>query len=143
MLTVRDHGVDDYADLHDMDATDVGTLSEDDRACLADVGRFLVESGNADAIRNVAAAQALRPTDGEVFVESVVHSGREIKTAPVQRSDCNALDMTAVRLDDRCDSGLSVVGMEFASAADFGDTSPLSAEDDAALSGIAAPSPGT
>ena len=33
MLSMRDHGVSDYADLRDMDATDVGELSDDDRAC--------------------------------------------------------------------------------------------------------------
>lgn len=137
MLTVRDHGVDDYADLRDMDATDVGILSEDDRACLADVGRFLVDSGSSDRFAMWLLHKHFDPTDGEVFVENVIHSGREIRTAPVQRSDREELDMTAVRLDDRYDSGLSVVGMEFASPADFGDTLPLSADDEPALSGIA------
>ena len=32
MLTVRDHGVEDYTVLADMDATDVGVLSADDQA---------------------------------------------------------------------------------------------------------------
>jgi hypothetical protein len=34
MLTMRDHDVEDYVALRDMDATNVGMLSEDDRACL-------------------------------------------------------------------------------------------------------------
>jgi hypothetical protein len=137
MLTVRDHGVDDYADLHDMDATDVGILSDDDRACLAEVGRLIVDTGNSDRLAMWLLHKHFDPTDGEVFVEKVIQAPREIRTAPVQRSDCRELDMTAVRLDDRSDSGVGVVGMEFASPADFGDTSPLSDDDEAALSAIA------
>ena len=34
MLTIRDHGVDDYAELADMDASDVGVLTQDDRDCI-------------------------------------------------------------------------------------------------------------
>ena len=42
MLTMRDHDVEDYVALRDMDATDVGVLSEDDRACLDELGHYLV-----------------------------------------------------------------------------------------------------
>jgi hypothetical protein len=42
MLQIRDHGVADYQALPDMDATDVGTLGDDDRACLAEIGEYLV-----------------------------------------------------------------------------------------------------
>ena len=34
----------DYADLRDMDATDVGVLSEGDSACLEELGKYLVAS---------------------------------------------------------------------------------------------------
>ena len=44
MLTIRDHDVEDYVALRDMDATDVGTLSEDDRACLDELGDYLVST---------------------------------------------------------------------------------------------------
>ena len=42
MLLIRDHGVEDYTEVLDMDATDVGVLSEDDRACLDELGEYLV-----------------------------------------------------------------------------------------------------
>ena len=42
MLRMRDHGVDEYASLRDMDGTDVGVLHEDDRACLDELGQYLV-----------------------------------------------------------------------------------------------------
>ena len=42
MLMMRDHGVGDYVALPDMDATDVGVLSDDDRDCLDELGDYLV-----------------------------------------------------------------------------------------------------
>ena len=42
MLQMRDHGVEDYTALLDMDATDVGVMTEDDRACLDELGEYLV-----------------------------------------------------------------------------------------------------
>jgi hypothetical protein len=41
MLLIRDHGVADYTGLLDMDATDIGVLSEDDLACLDELGAYL------------------------------------------------------------------------------------------------------
>ena len=44
MLTMRDHGVEDYEALRHMDTTDVGELSDDDRACLEELGQYLVST---------------------------------------------------------------------------------------------------
>jgi hypothetical protein len=44
VLTMRDHGVEDYAELRDMDVTDVGVLRDDDRACLDELGQYLAAS---------------------------------------------------------------------------------------------------
>ena len=137
MLSMRDHGVSDYADLHDMDATDVGELSDDDRACLEELGQYLVDSDAWDRFAIWLLHKHFEPTEGEVFVESAVHAPRGTRTAPIRRSEFDSLDMTAIRFDDSTDSGVGVVGMEFASEADFGDTSPLSDGDEAALRGIA------
>lgn len=138
MLSVRDHGVEDYADLRDMDATDVGVLTDDDRACLDELGRYLVDSEASDRFAIWLLHKHFEPTDGEVFVERAVSTPRGTRTAPVQRSECGALDVIALRFDESAAAGVGVVGMEFASEADFGDTSPLSADDETALRGIAA-----
>jgi len=137
MLSLRDHGVSDYADLRDMDATDVGELSDDDRACLEELGQYLVDSDAWERFAIWLLHKHFEPTEGEVFVESAVHAPRGTRTAPVQRSEVGSLDMTAIRFDDSADSGVGVVGMEFASEADFGDTSPSSEDDEIALRGIA------
>ena len=42
MLRIRDHGVDDYTALRNIGTTDVGVLRDDDRACLDEIGHFLV-----------------------------------------------------------------------------------------------------
>jgi hypothetical protein len=47
------------------------------------------------------------------------------------------LRTTAIRFDEAVSGGVGVVGMEFAEPADFGDTSPLSEDDEAVLAGIA------
>ena len=44
MLTIRDHNVEDYATLRDIDATNVDVLDEADGACLDQLGQFLVST---------------------------------------------------------------------------------------------------
>jgi hypothetical protein len=139
MLTMRDPDVEDYVALRDMDATHVGMLSEDDRACLDELGQYLVST---DAFRRFAIwllHKHFDPIAGEVFVERVLDGPRRTETAPVERSafSTHGLSPTAVRFDDAIDSGVGVIGMEFAEPADFGAISPLSADDETALAGIA------
>jgi hypothetical protein len=140
MLTLRDHGVGDYADLRDMDATDVGVLDEDDRACLDELGQYLVESGAGKRFAIWLLHKHFEPNDGEVFVESLSREPRATRTAPIDRSAFGEelLNTTAIRFGDRSDAGVDVIGMEFAAAADFGDrTAPFGDSDEAALAGIA------
>jgi hypothetical protein len=51
VLTLRDHNVADYATLRDMDTTNVAVLDETDRACLDELGHYLVST---DAWRRFA-----------------------------------------------------------------------------------------
>ena len=39
MLTIRDHNVEDYTKLRNMDTTDVAVLDDADRACLDELGQ--------------------------------------------------------------------------------------------------------
>lgn len=136
MLTLRDHGVEDYAALRDMDATDVGQLHEDDRACLAELGQYLVTTESWQRFGIWLLHKHFDPDPGEVFVERIVHSPRGTKTSPVQRSafDAQGLHATAIRFGDR--SG-TAVGMEYAEPDDFGDSAPLGDDDAVVLAGIA------
>ncbi len=137
MLTIRDHDVEDYVALRDMDATDVGMLSEDDRACLDELGQYLVST---DAFRRFAIwllHKHFEPAAGEVFAESLITAPRGTKTTPVKRRFAQDLNPTSMRFDLDVGSGVGVIGMEFADPTDFGSTSSVSPDDEAILAGIA------
>ncbi len=139
MLQIRDHDVEDYTTLRDMDKTDVGVLSDGDRACLDEIGRYLVEAGAGQRFALWLLHKHFEPSPGEVFVERALTAPRRIETSLVDRAafQAKALTATAFRFDDSAPSGVSVIGMEFAEPADFGSTSPLSADDETVLAGVA------
>jgi hypothetical protein len=135
MLTMRDHSVQDYADLPDMDRTDVGVLTDDDRACLAEMGQYLAATDAWQRFGVWLLHKHFEPCNGEVFVEQLADAPRGTRTAPIART--SELNATAIRFDGSVDAGVGAIGMEFAAPADFGDTAPFSAEDEAILAGIA------
>ena len=138
MLTMRDHDVEDYAELRDMDATNVGELAEDDRACLDEVGQYLVAADAWQRFGIWLLHKHFEPAPGEVFVERAIHEPRGMKTCPIPRSAFTeqGLSTTAIRFDDMV-GGIGVIGMEFAEPTDFAGVSPLSDDDEAVLAGIA------
>jgi len=137
MLTMRDHDVDDYAELRDMDATDVGELAEDDRACLDEVGQYLVAADAWQRFGIWLLHKHFEPAPGEVFVERAMREQRGTETTPVRRTAFAELSTTAIRFDKSVGSGVGVIGMEFAEPTDFAGVSPLSDEDEAVLAGLA------
>ena len=68
MMLIRDHGVEDYTALLDMDATDVGLLTEDDRACLKEIGDYLVTTEAWKRFAVWLLHKHFEPADGEIFV---------------------------------------------------------------------------
>ncbi len=139
MLKMRDHDVEDYATLPDMDETDVGVLTDEDRTCLAEIGRYLVAVGVGQRFALWLLHKHFEPSRGEVFLERAITESRRIKTTPVARADYQgkALDATAVRFDDSAPSDVGVIVMEFAESDHFGSTQPLSADDEPVLAGVA------
>jgi hypothetical protein len=135
MLTMRDHDVEDYTVLRDMDGTDVGVLSDDDRACLAEVGQYLATTDAWQRFGVWLLHKHFEPSDGEVFVEQLAHSPRGTRTAPIERAP--DLQATAIRFDGSVGAGTHAIGMEFAAPADFGDAAPFDDDDEAILTGIA------
>jgi hypothetical protein len=138
MLVLRDHGVADYTGLLDMDATDVGVLTEDDRACLAELGEYLAST---QAWRRFAVwllHKHFEPADGEIFVEHAT-AQRGLETTLVPRSELSPQQVSAsgIRFDAQDDSDVSVIALEFAEPGDFGPTTALCAEDETVLAGIA------
>ena len=132
MLVMRDHDVEDYEALRDMDATDVGDLHADDRACLEELGQYLVTTDAWQRFGIWLLHKHFLPEPGEVFVEQTMRAPRGTKTSPKDRSAFAELSATAIRFE-----GAGVVGMEFAEPDDFGETEPLSDDDAIILAGIA------
>ena len=139
MMLIRDHGVEDYTELHDMDASDVGVLTEDDRACLRELGEYLVTTESWQRFAVWLLHKHFEPRDGEIFVERATPERRGIETTLIGRSALSAREVSAsgIRFDAEGDSDLSVIAMEFAESTDFGPTPPLSVDDEEVLAGIA------
>jgi len=137
MLSMRDHDVEDYATLRDMDTTDVAVLDEDDRACLDELGQYLVSTVAFQRFSIWLLHKHFEPAAGEVFAESVITAPRGTRTTPVQRCSAQGLDATSICFDPDVSSGVGVIGMEFADPTDFGSTPPLGPDDEAVLAGIA------
>ena len=137
MLTMREHDVDDYVALRDMDATDVGTLSEDDRACLDELGDYLVSTDVFQRFAIWLLHKHFEPAAGEVFVESVTTATRGTETTLVQRRSARDLNATSMRFDPDVSTGVGLIGMEFAAPGDFGSTASVNPDDEVALTGIA------
>ncbi|SPM28555.1 hypothetical protein [Mycobacterium terramassiliense] len=137
MLTLRDHDVDDYAALRDMDSTDVGVLDQADRACLDELGEYLVSSDTWRRFSIWLLHKHFEPDSGEVFAERVVTAPRGTRTAPVARCTAPDLSATSMRFDADVSAGLGITGMEFAAPADFGSSAAVSADDEPVLAGIA------
>jgi hypothetical protein len=135
VLTMRDHNIEDYATLPDMDATDVAVLDAADGACLDRLGEYLVST---EAWRRFAIwllHKHFEPDTGEVFAESVDTVRRGTRTTLVERSR-QQLSATSMRFDPDVDSGVGIIAMEFSDDAGFASTSSLSPDDEAVLAGI-------
>jgi hypothetical protein len=139
MLTIRDHRVNDYAELLDMDATDVGVLTEDDTNCLDELADYLAATDASQRFALWLLHKHFLPEPGEVFVERAITSPPQVHTSPIDRAAFSptGLQATAVRFDTELTSSVGLVGMEFAELADFGPTAPIGPNDEAVLAGLA------
>ncbi len=135
MLTMRDHNVEDYATLRDMDMTDVAVLDEADDACLDHLGRYLVSTDAWQRFAIWLLHKHFDPVAGEVFAESVIAAPRGTQTTLVERSR-QGLNAISMRFDPDVSPGVGIIAMEFSDQADFGSTSSVSPDDESVLAGI-------
>ncbi|QUR68260.1 hypothetical protein [Mycobacterium spongiae] len=139
MLTIRDHGVDDYAELADMDASKVGVLTRDDKDCINELGDYLVNTHTWQRFAVWLLHRHFVPEPGEVFVERAIGRPPQTHTTLIDRAafSPSGLRATAVRFDAEVSAGVGLVGMEFAGPADFGPAAPIGPDDEAVLAGLA------
>lgn len=138
MLLIRDHGVEDYTELLDMDATGVGELGEDDFACLRELAEYLVTTESWQRFAVWLLHKHFEPAAGEIFVERATPERHGIETTLVERSALSReVSASGIRFDAQVGSDVGVITMEFAESADFGTFSPLCLDDETVLAGIA------
>jgi hypothetical protein len=139
MLTMRDHGVGDYAELRDMNESDVGELTEDDKKCLDELAEYLAAADTSQRFALWLLHKHFLPEPGEVFVERVITSPPQVHTSPVDRAAFSptGLQAIAVRFDTEVASGVGLVGMEFTESADLEPIAPIGPGDEAVLAGLA------
>lgn len=139
MLTMRDHGVGDYAELRDMNESDVGELTEDDKKCLDELAEYLAATDTSQRFALWLLHKHFLPEPGEVFVERVITSPPQVHTSPVDRAAFSptGLQAIAVRFDTDVTSGVGLVGMEFTESADLEPIAPIGLGDEAVLAGLA------
>jgi hypothetical protein len=139
MLMMRDHSVEDYQALRDMDATDVGILGDDDRACLNELGEYFATTDAWQRFAIWLLHKHFEPRAGEVFVERAIPERAKTETAPAERGDFteDGLSAIGIRFAADRDADVRVIGLEFAAPGEFGSTAPLSAADEAVLASIA------
>jgi len=132
---MRDHNVEDYATLRDMDTTDVAVLDAADGACLDQIGEYLVSTEAWQRFSIWLLHKHFEPAAGEVFAERVSTAPRVTQTMPVDRSG-QELNATSMRFDPDVNSGVGIIAMEFSDHPDFGSTSSLSTDGESVLAGI-------
>ena len=86
MLQMRDHGVEDYTALLDMEATDVGVMTEYDRAFLDELVDYLVTTESWRQFAVWLLHKHFEPADGQIFVERAASENQTIETTLVARS---------------------------------------------------------
>ena len=139
-LNFRDHDVEDYVALKDMDDTDVGVLDDLDRACLREIGEYLLTTDARQRYAMWLLHKHFEPAEGEVFVERALRSAGTTETAPVKRSaySMRGLNASGIRFDADPGTGVSLIGLEFTEPSDFDDVAPLGDHDGPVLADIAA-----
>lgn len=138
MLTIRCHNAADYAALPEMDGPAVSSPTEDDRACLDEVGAFLVLNSLHSRFGISLLHQHFGVTDDEVFIEFSNQVTRSVTLRPHRRSVLNERPTTPVNFRFASASGTTVglVGLEYALQRDVTCIKPVSLEDAPYLAGV-------
>src|SRR5262249_55712440 len=115
MIGLRRHGPQDYATLPDIDAPDVGTLTVDDQACLAEIGDCLLQA-NAPSRFGATLLHIHLPVEkNEMFIEEVHADTRSIPLRPVLDAPFDLFATSLCFEGTASGESFGLVGLEFAS----------------------------
>jgi hypothetical protein len=130
MLTMRHHNSQDYAVLPDIDKTNAGTITADDKACLDEIGSNLLRA-RAHARFGATLLHSHFPIDsGETLLEEVQADAKLITLRPV-RTNRSSLFATNVRFDgvDPRTGEIRLVGLEFSCGQTLAGVAPINERD--------------
>jgi hypothetical protein len=113
MIQLRRHNSQDYVALPDMDLTSAGHLAGDDHACLAEIGRCLLEKQANERFGATLLHSHFPVRDDEILVEEARTDSQLITLRPVSDVYPN-LVATSVCFEDAGDP-LGLIGLEFTS----------------------------
>jgi hypothetical protein len=139
MIALRRHDHKDYAELPNIDATNVGTLDEGDTACLGEVGECVLQS-KANRRFGVGLLHSHFPIDSDETLVKEVHADAEVITLRPMRNAPSSLFATTACFDDAGFSRrdhLRLVGLEFAPKQALAGIVPIGDLDRHVLAGLA------
>jgi len=138
MLTMRHHNSHDYAMLPDIDAADAGKITNDDQACLGEIGDCLLRTGAHSRFGATLLHSHFPTDDDEILLEEVQTEANSISLRPV-RAKPWGLSATNVCFDDADarGGGLRLVGLEFALNRALAGVAPIGEFDGNVLTSLA------
>jgi hypothetical protein len=136
MIALRCHTAPDYKRFPDIDTAGVGVLTVDDRACLDELGQYLVQNRAHTRFGSILLHSHFPVESGEILVEEVF-ADQEFITVRPARDATSGLFATSVCFDDAETPGreLHLVGLEFASDQALAGVIPIDEQDRDVLTG--------
>jgi hypothetical protein len=137
MIALRHHSPQDYAQFPDIDATNVGTLTKGDRACLDELGNCLLQAKSHERFGASLLHSHFPIESDETFVEEV-HADAELITLRPARDAPSSLFATSVCFDDvdSCSGEFRLVGLEFATEQALAGVFPMDDQDRVVLTSV-------
>jgi hypothetical protein len=136
MINLRRHSAHDYSMLPDMDATDVGVLTDRDRHCLDELGEYLVRSNNYTRFGIGLLHSHFPVGDDEVLIERADRANRSVSLSPYRAICDDELVPLSIRFDaSAARDCIEIIGLEYAKREELADVS-LSNDETTTLDGI-------
>lgn len=127
MIQLRRHNSQDYIALPDIDVTSAGLLAMDDHACLAEIGRCLVEKRANERFGATLLHSHFPVRDDEILVEEA-HADPQLITLRPMSEACPGLVATSVCFDG-AGYPFGLIGLEFTSEDALAGVPPLGGQD--------------
>ncbi len=128
-LHIRRHLSSDYQELPDIDASQTGTLTGEDRQCLAAIGTYFGKSQAASRFGISLLHQHFPIHDTEILLQTISCSTRSITVAPHPISTENTVPVNMRFAPSSSTDDINLIGLEYVSALALGGCHPVAITD--------------